>query len=197
MPPSYKFTKKEITAAALKIARSEGMKGITARAVAAELGASSKVIFGSFENMQALLNEVIQAAQDVHQDAMLAAMSEGKYPAYKASGMAYIQFARDEKELFKILYMRDRQGRTPSAAQDREAVQPMLEVLCRNTGLSEDKAYTLHLELWLFVHGIASMIATSFLDWDEEFISQALTDVYLGLKHRFCEEEEDSGSHQD
>ena len=38
-------------------------------------------------------------------------MAEGKYPPYKASGMAYIRFAKEEKELFKLLFMRDRSDR--------------------------------------------------------------------------------------
>ena len=43
-----------------------------------------------------------------------------------------------------------------------------------------------HLELWIFVHGIASMIATSYLDWEMETVSEVLTDAYLRLKARFC-----------
>ena len=43
----------------------------------------------------------------------------------------------------------------------------------------------LHLETWLYVHGIATMIATNYLEWDSEFVSNALTDCYTGLLHRF------------
>ena len=42
--------------------------------------------------------------------------------------------------------------------------------------------------MWIYVHGIATMLATSFLDWDEAFISRSLTDAYLGLTSRFREE---------
>jgi hypothetical protein len=51
--------------------------------------------------------------------------------------------------------------------------------------LSEDEAYIFHLELWLFVHGIATMIATNYLEWDIEFVDKALTDAYQGLKNRY------------
>ena len=36
-----------------------------------------------------------------------------------------------------------------------------------------------------YTHGIASMIATGFYEWDEQLASRALTDVYEGLKHRY------------
>jgi hypothetical protein len=45
--------------------------------------------------------------------------------------------------------------------------------------------------MWLFVHGIATMQATSYENWDTELISRALTDSYMGLKHRFQHREED------
>ena len=41
------------------------------------------------------------------------------------------------------------------------------------------------MELWLYVHGIATMIATNYLEWDIEFIDKALTDAYQGLKNRY------------
>ena len=63
----------------------------------------------------------------------------------------------------------------------------MLEIIKKNLKLSEEDAYMFHLEMWLYVHGIATMIATSYLDWDMEFISKALTDGYEGLKYRFSQ----------
>ena len=113
-----------------------------------------------------------------------------------AGGMAYIQFAREERELFKILYMRNRKGENLSLEKDKENNKPIIDVICKNTGLSEDEAYLLHVEMWIFVHGIGTMLATSYLEWDDEFISKTLTDAYLGLKHRFCEEKIKNGSNQ-
>lgn len=59
---------------------------------------------------------------------------------------------------------------------------------------SEDEAYLFHLEMWLYVHGIATMIATSYLDWDDEFISRVLTDAYMGLKYRYTEGKDNAGN---
>ena len=41
------------------------------------------------------------------------------------------------------------------------------------------------MEMWIYVHGIATMIATAYLEWDLDFISAALTDAYQGLRLRF------------
>ena len=36
------------------------------------------------------------------------------YPPYKAMGMGYIRFAAEERELFRLLFMRDRSGEEKS-----------------------------------------------------------------------------------
>ena len=108
-------------------------------------------------------------------------MAEGKYPPYKASGMAYIRFAKEEKELFKLLFMRDRSGER--VGENKEEIRPLLEIIRQNLGLSD--AYFFHLEMWIYVHGIATMLATSYLELDEEFISRVMTDGYEGMKARY------------
>lgn len=183
MPPKFKFTRAEMLAAALDITRESGISGLTARSLAAKLGCSAKPIFGLFENMEEVQREVLAAADALYLERIGREISAGKYPPYKASGMAYIRFAREERELFKLLFMRDRSGEI--IAENREAVRPQVEQIRKNTGLGEEEAYLFHIEMWIYVHGIATMIATSYLDWDMEFIDRMLTDEYIGLKYRF------------
>ena len=52
MPPKFKFTREQIVAAALEVTRKNGITGLTARGLAAELGSSAKPIFGLFQNME-------------------------------------------------------------------------------------------------------------------------------------------------
>ena len=64
-----------------------------------------------------------------------------------------------------------------------------LDLIQQAAGISRESARMFHLEMWIYVHGIAAMAATSFLDWDTELISAALTDAYRGLLARFKEKE--------
>ena len=111
-------------------------------------------------------------------------MESGEYPPYKASGIAYIRFAKEEPELFKLLYMRDRSN---ESFDDKIYMKPLMEEVQKNLDLSEDDAYLFHLEMWIFVHGIAVMTATSYLEWDMDKVSEVLSDAYMGLKYRFSE----------
>ena len=183
MPPKFKFTREQIVAAALEVTRKNGITGLTARGLAAELGSSAKPIFGLFQNMEEVQREVVSAANTLYQSYIKKGMADNKFPPYKASGIAYIQFAKEEKELFKLLFMRDRADE--KIEENREEIRPILDLIMKNLGIDENEAYFFHLELWLYVHGIATMIATNYLEWDIEFIDKALTDAYQELKNRY------------
>ncbi len=189
MPPKFRYTREEMIAAALELVRQGGKDALTARALGAKLGCSAKPIFGLFRNMEELEGEVIAAADAYYQKYLVQKMQEGQYPPYKASGMAYIRFSKEERELFRLLFMRDRSGEI--IGENLEEIRPLLDLIRKNTGLSEREAYLFHLEMWIYVHGIATMLATSYLEWDAEFISNTLTDSYQGLRHRFCVERKD------
>ena len=108
MPPKVLFTKEEITDAAVRVVRKKGSSALTARSLAAELGCSVKPIFGAFKNMDEVRSEVIKASEKIYRDRLAQAEKDGKNPPYKSAGLAYIKFAKEEKELFKLLFMRSR-----------------------------------------------------------------------------------------
>lgn len=182
MPPKFLFTKEEIISAAVEVVRENGADGLTARALAAKLGCSVKPIFGAFKNMEEVRTEVIKAAEKIYRDRLTKSTENKNIPPYKATGTEYIKFAKDDRELFKLLFMRSR-----ISEEDREAEEtaPLIALIQKSTGFDEKTAFLFHLETWVFVHGIATMIATDYLEWDDEFISRSLSDCFLGLKTRF------------
>ncbi len=191
MPPKNRFTKDEIISCALGIAEDGGMEAVTARAVAARLGASPKVIFGIFESMAKLQGEVAAAAYQKYLDEQARLCESGEYPVYKASGMAYIGFARRYPKLFKILFM---EVSPPDEPGKLEELDRFAGIVSHNVGISVDDARMFHLEMWVYVHGIATMIATGYLNWEVETVSRMLTDAYMGLKERYAKLNQPKGS---
>ena len=61
----------------------------------------------------------------------------------------------------------------------------METIVHNNTGLESSDAKLFHFEMWTYVHGIATMIATGYYNFDWELISKMLTDVYQGLKKQY------------
>lgn len=185
MPPKAKVTEKEIIDAAVKLVRGQGNQSLNARALAQMLGCSTQPIFSNFAGMEEVRAAVISEANALYEGYLQREIDSGSYPAYKASGMGYIRFAREEKELFKLLFMRDRTNEPMVLSYKSD---PVIEITMEATGYSYEKAERFHLEMWVTVHGIASMIATNFLDWDMDMASSVVSDLYMGLRMRFDSE---------
>lgn len=179
MPPKIKVTKKDIVKTALLLVREQGETSLNARSVASALKASTQPIFSNFESISELKKQVALSAYELYLDFIKDEINAKIYPEYKAMGMAYIRFAKNEPNLFKMLFMCDRKNENFSNPEDFENA---VKLIMKANGLSKEKATIFHLELWSFVHGIASMIATSFLEFDWELISNMLSDVYQGLR---------------
>ena len=189
MPRKNMFTREQIVSSALELVREQGMEALTARGLGEKLGASSKPIFSWFRSMEQVQAAVMEAADQVYQTYLKSGMQEGKYPPFKAAGMAYIRFAKEEKQLFRLLFMRDRSHEPHQEKEGAEVAALKTELVQKNAGLNEQSARMLYLENWIYVHGIASMIATGYLEFDEADISVMMTDVYRGLTLRAGEVE--------
>ena len=185
MPPKSRVTKQTILAAAVELVRSEGAQALNARALARKLNCSTQPIFSNYATMDALRGEVIDAALERYHVYLKESMESGRYPPYKASGMGYIRFATEEKELFKLLFMRDRTGEV--IGEDLDEIAPIIRLIQEKTGMSFERARLFHLEMWLYVHGVAAMLATNYLPWGLEDIDDMLTDAFEGLRLRFEE----------
>lgn len=183
MPPKVRVSKEDIVNTAIEIVRHQGEGALNARAVAAVLQCSTQPIFSNFATMEDLRAAVVEAADARYQEYVRRETESDKYPPYKAGGMAYIRFAKEEKELFKLLYMRDRAGED-TEAQAYSFIQ-MTDILRRNTGMEGNAADLFHLEMWAYAHGIATMSATGFLNLDEELVSRMLSDAYMGMRKQY------------
>ncbi|MBQ4156281.1 MAG: TetR/AcrR family transcriptional regulator [Clostridia bacterium] len=183
MPPNVKITKQDIINTAIDIVRKSGVQAINARQIASALNCSTQPIFSNFVNMDELRLEIVKKAEEICGEYIQREINSGKFPDYKASGMAYIRFAKEEKELFKILYMRDRTNENisqPSKLDDK-----MQSFVQKYTGLDEENAKQFHFGMWAYVHGIASMIATGFENPDLDIVSRMLTNVYQGMRKQY------------
>ena len=186
MPPKVKIQKSDILQTALALVREQGANAINARAIAAALGCSTQPVFSNFATMQELQEATLAAAYEIYLDFLKKEAESQKYSQYKAFGMAYIRFAQEESALFRLLFMRDRQGEALTPTPDFVA---STQIIMEANGICREKAELLHLEMWVCVHGIATMLATSFLRLDWDLISSMLTDMYQGLCIKHTREE--------
>ena len=187
MPPRVKITKENIIEAAITLIREGGESALNARDLAAALHCSTQPIFSNFATMEELQSAVIVTAYERYCGFLRREVEGGKYPRYKAFGMAYVRFAKEERELFRLLFMRDRTGEDLSPSLDFEE---SVKMIAQANGITLETARLMHLEMWACVHGIGTMLATSFLPLEWELISDILSDVYHGLRARYGSKED-------
>ncbi len=188
MPPKKQVTKEDILSGALELFRESGMEALNARELAKQLGCSTQPIYLSFvggmEELKATLTVRLWEVYDrfLHEE-----MARGELPPYKASGMGYIRFAEREPTIFRYLFMRPRSEMMPNEGDAQ--FEQIVALVQQQLGLSHEDAARFHMEQWIFVHGIATMQATSSFPMSEEMIASMLTDMYLGLKKIYTEKE--------
>lgn len=184
MPPYRKISKKDIVDAALRMMQKQGANALNARSLATFMGCSTQPIFSNFATMEELKKELVLAGYELYQAYIKQELILQNYPEYKAGGMAYIRFAREEKELFKFLFMRDRSEETDDYME--EDFTDWVYFIHKQLEITYEEATIFHMEMWVYVHGIATMLATSYLDLEYEEISDMLSDAFLGLKTHYA-----------
>jgi AcrR family transcriptional regulator len=193
-PPVTKFTRSEIIAAALNLTRREGFKAVTARGLGTELGTSSRPVFTAFQNMDEVHKEIITAARELYNSYVDKGLAEEI--AFKGVGMQYIRFAREEPNLFGLLFMTP--GKTAFMIDDilpaiDENSERILESIQKPYGLSREHSIRMYQNMWVFTHGIACLCATGVSRLTEDEAGARLTEVFIGLLTKIKSGESKSG----
>ena len=179
MPAKKRIHKEEILKAALSIVRERGAEALNARSVATKLASSTQPIYRSVGNMSMLLELTLVEIEKIYNSYLEEEINCGKYPPYKSLGMGYIRFAAEEPKLFQLLFMRHKAS--DDGRVDGGDISAVYEEISRQVGISVEAAQKFHLALWVCVHGVATMYATSYLSLDRETVSAMITDIYNGL----------------
>lgn len=180
MPPKAKFKKEEIVSAAFDIVRENGPSALTARSLAAQLGTSTAPIFTAFNSVDELQNEVVLKAKELYKTYVEAGL---KYtPAFKGTGIKYIEFAKNEPCLFKLLFMSENGGDLSHFLPSNDENSPrVLEVLANDYKMDKSKAKKLYNHISVYTHGLAVLYARGGNVFNDDEVSDMLTEVFNAL----------------
>lgn len=181
MPPRERYTREQIVDAAMALVQKEGLPSLNARGLAAQLGSSTQPIFRHFSHMEEVRQAVLDRANRVYNRYMRMHLDE---KPYKSAGLAYIRFAAEEKALFRLLFMRDRRREDLSGEQDAN-LDAVLDAIQAAAGLDRETARAFHLQMWIFTHGLAVMLATDYLPISYAEAGRLLTLQFEAMKGRY------------
>ena len=176
MPPTVRFTRDAVLHAACQLMRREGMEALNARAIAKELGGSTQPIFRLFTTMEDLHRELILYVARQFQAHAEADMAQSDSP-YIQLCTTYLLYGRDEPELFKLLFMRDRVSE--GQYSDQTNFDLVFNIIKKETPLDDETALRFFERTWLFIHGLAVCIATKYIPCqDERYLISMVKEAY-------------------
>ncbi len=107
---------------------------------------------------------------------------KGNTPKYRQIGLNYIRFAKEESNVYKFIFMGDYQIKIEEFAFFDKSYTEVEKTLQIQNELSTEMTKKFHLKMWLFVHGIACLIATNTCCFTDEEIKLLLAEEFQILR---------------
>lgn len=177
MPPIPLIHKENILAAAIDLVRADGMAHLNARSLADRLHCSTKPLFRLYKNMDMLKQDVIQELNHYYNTFMDERMNQEN--RLLTQSIAYIEFARKEKNIFNTLFMNKTcEGKRINEILDADWNQPSINNVKEVTGLNLKQARCLFRDVWLYSHGIATQIVSNDIDLPYEKVAALMKNAF-------------------
>ena len=183
MPAIAKVTKEMIIDAAFEIAKEMGAENINARTVSQKLSCSTQPVLYHFKTIEDVRIAAHKKASEFHMNYVTNLSGKYERPMLEV-GMRHIQFAVEEKNLFRFLFHSDYYtGVSLSdwlAGKDFDSLFPILE---RQAKVDKRQAYSIFTQIFLITHGIASLLANNTMVYDEAYCINTLSNAYFGIMY--------------
>ena len=168
MPPRKRIFREDILKAAVKLVQEQGAQALSVRNIAQKLNCSTQPIYSEFENMETLRDELMTYVREkyLREDAR----------NYKQVALSFLHFARRERNLFQLVYLRQRAA-GETLFEDPNEMQTIYK-LKANLKLSQKQAAEMHRRMQYYCYSMAVMMATGYLNFSEEEINEELTEYY-------------------
>lgn len=154
---------------ALQIVRESGYESVSARSLGAALGSSSSPIFTLFSGMEEVMEEVRKAGQRLFDDFVSDTIDY--VPAFKEFGLRLICFAREEPNLFQLIFLR----KDATIIDMQPIVKECMDQMKGVYGLSEEQLSILFKQMWVFGCGLADLSAQEPALYTEKTVSEMIT----------------------
>lgn len=181
MPPKPKYTKEEIVSAAYELTREKGIDAVVAREVGRRLNTSASPIFTVWNSMEELRDEVWKLAKQKFQEYMSDIFDYT--PAFKEFGLRWVRFAAEEPNLYRLLFLSQRNGHSPSV-RFRKAFDgffaPLAAEIMHTFELSEAEAENLLNQMIIFANGVAAFVISDRDSFSKEAVSRDLSQMCIG-----------------
>jgi AcrR family transcriptional regulator len=164
MPPKPKITHEQVLQKAFELTRTFGFEQMTARGLAQALGCSTEPIFRLFENMNGIKRGLYEKTREFMGREMAKPMENT--PLFLSMGLRYVELAQKEQHLFRLLCM-----------SDSFHLDSLFDIT-KGVQLMDPRLFA---KVWIFTHGIASIVSTNRTAIRQDEIRTLLVEAYTAF----------------
>lgn len=173
MPKTSKITRDVVLKAAAEVVKKRGEKALNARAVAGELGCSTQPVYSLFKGMDDLKAALVEEAKAQYHKFIEEYLARAGRSRYECYGMGYVKFAREERGLFRYLFM--------ERAEEDPYLPEIVSEMVTLYRMPEEKARAFHADMTVFSYGLAVLVNIGAFRPTDEEISAFLKREFYGL----------------
>ncbi len=177
MPKVVEIKNENVIKAAVKMVNANGWNSVNARSLAKELGISTKPLYRMYKSMDEIKEAIYKEIYRQY-DVFINSRIDSK-KALLTLSIAYVEFAQKYKNLFISLFLSNNlKWQTLDNVLDEKWNQSTIVNLVNKHGYSFEDAKALFMNYWLYVNGLATLIATNDINIDEKELLVKLVKMY-------------------
>lgn len=189
--PKQRITKDMVIEAAFELAREGGGDQVIVKNIAGKLGCSVQPIYSYCSNMETLKQEVAERTGRFFKEYVAEHMEPSDY--FKSIGRSYVSLAREEPNLFKMYFMRRREGAGSLEEIYRQESSPQVaEFLAEEHHISLEAARRLHYHMITYTMGISFILASAGPEISAGQVMEQMEEAYEALAARIKGETEET-----
>lgn len=179
MAPKAKITKEMILDIVLDMTRESGFETINARSIAGKLQCSTRPIFTCYKNMEEVKTDFLAFAYEYYEQYVITYRNSQKVKPYLILPLSYIAFAQEETHLFKLLFINDIDLKMTEAKDFYQEIgnENKARLFSETIGVELERAKIIFLDLYLYTHGIAVLIAGDKIKLNRENTEKMIDNV--------------------
>ncbi len=178
------ITKEKLLDSAFELVREKGSLELSARHLAERAQCSTQPIFRIYTNMAEMEDDLFLKCVGYFSDFFTEAESISDVP-FVNFGMNYINFAKKEPHLFRLLFLEsNRLNKSSYDIVNGGKNNFVIREIRRIPGIGPDEAESVFMKVWLFIHGIACMVIRDDFDISETETISLLMDMFRRIYGR-------------
>lgn len=181
MPASCNLSKEQVIKKAVSMVNKSGWDSINARDLAKSLKISTKPLYRIYNNMDEIKEDMYKEIYRQYDEFITSRIDNKK--ALVTLCVAYVEFAKYYKNLFISLFLSNNlKWKTVDDVLNEKWNQGAIINLVNKNSYSFDEAKELFMQIWLYVNGLATLIATNEIDLDDKDIIVRIVKMYKTLE---------------